>query len=133
LYAFDMTASAARAPESPSSAEEYVELVRSLLANGEAGAARRVAAEGAARFPDHPWLEKTDRVINPKAIIATSGGAPERTREFAWLRENSARYRGNWVALLGDRLLASGRELANVFQEIRSQGLESKALVHHIA
>jgi hypothetical protein len=128
-----MTTSAARATESPSSAEEYVELVRSLLAKGEAGAARRLAAEGAARFRDHPWLRKTDRVINPKGVVATEGGAPERTREFAWLREHSARYRGCWVALLGDRLLASGRELANVLREVRSQGLESKALVHHIA
>lgn len=127
-----MTTSAAAATRSPCSAEEYVELVRTLLANSEAGAARRAVAEGAARFPDHPWLEKTDRVINPKRIVSKQGNAPERTREFAWLRDHSARYRGCWVALLGDQLLASGRQLAAVLREVRSQGLEAKALVHHI-
>jgi hypothetical protein len=72
-------------------------------------------------------------VINPTGIVATQENAPERTRELTWLRENSIRYRGCWVALLGDRLLASGLQLATVLEEIRSQGLESKALVHHIA
>ena len=128
-----MSTSAAPAAQEPFSAEEFVELVRTLLANGEAGAARRAAAEGVSRFPDHPWLKKTDRVINPKGVVSQQADAPDRKREFAWLREHSGEYRGNWVALLGDRLLASGPELAAVLREIRSRGLESKALVHHLA
>ena len=134
LYTTGMTTtSAAPAAQKPFSADELVELVRTLLANGEAGAARRAAAEGVSRFPDHPWLKKTDRVINPKGIVSQRADAPDRTREFAWLREHSGKYRGCWVALLEDRLLASGPELAAVLGEIRSRGLESKALVHHVA
>ncbi len=128
-----VTTSATSAPQTPSSAEELVKLVRALLANGEAGAARRTVAEGVSRFPDHPWLEKTDRVINPKGIVSQQADAPDRTREFAWLRQHSARYRGCWVALLEERLLAAGPELATVLREVRSRGLESKALVHHVA
>ncbi len=126
------TASAALAAQVPSSAEEFVEAIRSLLADGEAGAARRTAAEGAARFPEHPWLRKTDRIINPTKVVSRPADAPDRTQEFAWLREHSTRYRGCWVALLADELLAFGRELEAVLREVRARGLESEALVHRI-
>ncbi len=125
--------STALAAQAPSSAEEFVEAIRSLLADGEAGAARRTAAEGAARFPSHPWLKKTDRIINPSRIVSRPADAPDRTQEFAWLREHSARYQGCWVALLADELLAFGEELEAVLREVRARGLESKVLVHRIA
>jgi len=105
LYTTGMSTSAASAAQKPLSAEEFFELVRTMLTNGEAGAARRAAAEGVSRYPDHPWLKKTDRVINPKGVVSQQADAPDRKREFAWLREHSGEYRGSWVALLGDRLL----------------------------
>ena len=126
------TGSIASAAPVPSSPEEFVEAIRALLASGEAGAARRAAADGAARFPDHPWLEKTNRIINPRKIASRPGNAQDRTREFAWLRAHGTRFRGSWVALLEDELLASGPDLEPVLQELRSRGLESKALVHRI-
>ncbi len=122
----------ASAVQAPSSAAEFVEAVRSMLASGEAGAARYMAADGAARFPDHPWLKKTNRIINPKRIVSKPADAPDRTRELAWLREHGARYRDRWVALLRDELLASATELETVLREVRKRGLESKVLVHHI-
>lgn len=127
------TSSTASAAQVPSSAEEYVETIRSLLANGEAGAARRTAAEGAARFPDDPWLKKTHRIINPNRITSEPADAPDRTLEFAWLREHAARYRGRWVALLKDELLASAPNLETVLNKIRERDLEARALVHRIA
>ena len=123
---------AAEVPRFPSTAEEFIDTVRALLADGKAGAARRTAAEGAARFPDDPWLRKADRIVNPTQVVPKPADAPDRTREFAWLRENGARYRGSWVALLKDELLASGKKLDDVLQAIRRRGLESEALVHRI-
>ncbi len=127
------TSATASTALAPSSAEEFVEAVRSLLASGEAGAARRTVADGTVQFPDHPWLKKTNRIINPKRIVSKPADAPDRTREFAWLRAHGARYRGRWVALLKDELLASAQELETVLREVRARGLESRVLVHHIA
>ena len=91
-----------------------------------------MAADGAARFPGHSWLEKMNRVLNPKRIVSEPADAPDRTLEFAWLREHAARYRGRWVALVRDELLASANELETVLRELRARGLEARALVHHI-
>ncbi len=124
--------SPALAIKEPSSAEEFVEAIRFLLAEGKAGPARRTAAEGAARFPEHSGLAKTNRVLNPTRIVSGAADAPDRKQEFAWLREHATQYHGSWVALLKDQLLASGETLEAVLQEIRARGLESQALVHHI-
>ena len=115
------------------SAEDCVATIQALLANGEAGAARHAVAEAVVRFPDHPWIKKASRIINPDRVV-TGGAAdaPDRSEEFAWLRENAPKYHGQWVALLGNDLLASGLAFEDVLQEVRARGLEAQALVHHI-
>ena len=71
--------------------------------------------------------------MNPMKIVSKPADGSDRTLEFAWLYEHGASFRGCWVALLKNELLASGRELEYVLEEVRARGLESKALVHRIA
>ncbi len=113
-------------------ADDFVQAVRFALANDQAGEARRAAARGAADFPSHPWLRKANRVLNPSRIVAKPATAPDRSREFAWLRKHSVEYRGRWVALHGAELLSSGARLEDVLSEVRSRNLDVKPLVHHI-
>ena len=115
-----------------SSADDYVETIQRLLADGEAGAARRAAALAAARFPNHPWITKANRVINPHRIVSRPATAPDRSLEFAWLRKNSGHYQGQWIALLGDELLAASNDFEDVLRVLRSRELEDQALVHHV-
>ena len=118
--------------DSLTTADGFADAVRSYLGSGQAGEARRAAAQGAAAFPGDPWLRKANRVLNPSRIVSKPATAPDRTREFAWLRKHSAEYRGRWVALLGEELLSSGTELEDVLSEVRSRNLDTKPLVHHI-
>ncbi len=118
---------------SEESAEDFVSAIRSLLASEQARDARRMAACAAARFAGHPWLRKADRVLNPSRITAEPAQAPDRTREFAWLRQHSTEYRGRWVALLGDDLLAAAEDLDEVLRELRGRDLETHPLVHRVA
>jgi len=110
----------------------FAQAVRFYLGSGQAGEERRTAARGAAAFPDDPWLRKANRVLNPSRIVSKPATAPDRTREFDWLRKHSAEYRGRWVALLGEELLSSGAQLEEVLSEVRSRNLDTKPLVHHI-
>lgn len=115
-----------------SSPDDFVRAIGSLLANEQVITARRMAARAAALFADHPWIEKANRVLNPSRIVAEPATAPDRTREFAWLRQHSAQYRGQWVALLGAELLASGPDVEEVLREVRSRNLQAHPLVHRI-
>ncbi len=114
------------------SPEDFVRAIGSLLAGEQVIASRRMAARAAALFADHPWIKKANRVLNPGPIVAKPATAADRTREFAWLRQHSADYRGQWVALLGADLLASGPDIDELLREVRSRKLEAHPLVHRI-
>lgn len=116
----------------PQSPADFMRLIRSRLANGQIFSARRAVARAAELFSDNAWIEKMNRALNPSRIETEPASAPDRTREFAWLREHGHEYGGQWVALLGDELLAVHTDLEEVLREIRSRNLEAHPLVHHI-
>ena len=117
---------------SPQTAEDFVHTLETLLDLQRFAAARQLAARAAAKFPQHPWLAKTDRVLNSKKVTSRPASGPARTKEFDWLRRNSGAYRGKWVALSGDRLIVSSDSAAEVVREIRSRDLEAPPLVHRV-
>ena len=53
----------------------------------------------------------------------------DRHREQQWLRANAQAYRGQWVALAGDQLLASGTDGVSVYAEAQAQGVLNPLLV----
>jgi len=53
-----------------------------------------------------------------------------RAREFQWLREHGKEYGGHWVALDGDRLVASGTTAKPVFLAARQSGADP--LIHYV-
>lgn len=55
---------------------------------------------------------------------------PDRSREFAWLREHGHAYRGKWVAVLGDRLVATADTLRDLLQQVQQARLTEHPLVH---
>jgi len=114
------------------SASDFMEAVRGLLVSEEATEAKRTAARGARLFPEHPGLAQANRVLNPSQVTSRPATAPDRSREFAWLRRYGREHRGRWVALVGDQLLASGGELEDVLSAVRSRNLRTRPLVHHI-
>ena|SRR5215813_7602252 len=46
-----------------------------------------------------------------------------RKREQQWLKDHGAEYAGLWVALDGDRLISSGKDGRQVFDEARKAGI----------
>ncbi|PYP87584.1 MAG: hypothetical protein DMF61_09510 [Blastocatellia bacterium AA13] len=71
-----------------------------------------------------------DRRLAPAAPQAKDGRAPlivtneEFTREMKWLDEHRQEYAGQWIALKGDRLIASGASAADVYAEADSAGID---------
>ncbi len=66
------------------------------------------------RLPDQPW--------------------PEAQAAMKWLREHAHEYRGQWVALAGDHLVARGANEAEVWAAAEAAGFSpDQVLLHYIA
>jgi len=64
-------------------------------------------------------------------IIATNLPIKDRSREAHWLQQHKEEYAGQWVALAGDRLVASGNDLKQVANAARQLG-EPDALMTRV-
>lgn len=111
-------------------AEHLVERIRSLLEAQELLAAQREASRAAEEHPEHPWLQQANRVLNPSRVTTAPASGADRRREFEWLRRNRETYRGQWVALLGDELIAADRDFDVVLHQVRANAPNANPLVH---
>lgn len=115
--------------------EDLIQAIRGLLDSQQIRAAKEMAARGAKFFPERPWLVKADKVLN--SCKATSKPARDlgvdRRKEYEWLRKNQDAYKDRWVALLEGNLIACADSFEEVMQEVGSQYLKARPLVHHIA
>ncbi|MBI4455089.1 MAG: hypothetical protein HY644_04235 [Acidobacteria bacterium] len=56
--------------------------------------------------------------------------APTRTREVAWLNENQEGYRGQWVVVEGERVIAHGLDYLTVRRTAIHSGIEVPFIIH---
>ena len=59
--------------------------------------------------------------------------ARDRTREAAWLAQHQEAYAGQWVAVEGDQLLASGPDPLPLYAAAKQQGVQTPFIVHVLA
>ena len=55
---------------------------------------------------------------------ASQAHANRSAKSLRWLHENREKYSGQWVALDGDRLIASGPTAKEVYSKARAEGVE---------
>jgi hypothetical protein len=61
------------------------------------------------------------------------GPSRDRALERIWIDQNRATFAGQWVAVEGDRLLASGMDAQEVYAAAKAQGIQSPFVVHILA
>jgi hypothetical protein len=67
----------------------------------------------------------------PSPAIATSREtpSPDRSAEMAWAASPDAQFFGNWVVLEGSRVVASGSNPKQLYDEARENGFASPFLI----
>jgi hypothetical protein len=111
--------------------EEVIKRLGQLLGEGAVEEARALAREAQQRWPDSPQVQKWAYVLEPaKARVVPGPPAPPWDKERAWLRQHAHEYPGQWVALLGDQLIAADADLSKVLDAVKQTGRESEALLH---
>jgi len=114
-------------------AEGAVEEIQRLAQQGLVSEARTVAERAASQNPHSAALARWKKVLAPPRVrLAGRATGRHRHREQVWLREHALAHRGQWVALIGDELVACGADLASVRKRVSEIGLLSKALLHFV-
>lgn len=55
---------------------------------------------------------------------STNANTNRSAKSLRWLNENREKYSGQWVALDGDRLIASGSTAKEVYSKAKAEGVE---------
>lgn len=117
----------------PSTPEEYRAAISAAFNNGSLRGAQRAAAEGHARFPNDPELERLNRLLTLRPARNVPGPrSPDRTQAFQWLDEHGEAYRGQWIALGDKGLLAASPDFDELYRTLEANPPDVLPLVLHL-
>lgn len=106
--------------------------IRALLSEGLLRDARTVIAEALGRFPDNEGLYALSKLTAPSKATRSAVTFPRRAEELRWLDEHRDRYKGRWVALLGNVLIASADTMKQLLDAVAAKNIEGSPLVHKV-
>ncbi len=110
----------------------YVPRIQALVEEERVREARALVKEALLKNPSEPGLQGWSEVLAPAKHLGTRPASDfDRTPEIRWLEEHWKEYRGQWVALLHDELLAHGT-LEEVTAELKTIDPAARALLHRI-
>jgi hypothetical protein len=113
--------------------ELFVPRIRRLLEErADIRGARRLLAEAREHGSLEPELEEFEKLLAPPTYKLTPAEGLDRSSELQWLREHAKEYRGQWVAVLQDRLLAHSPILREVTRHLEEVAPGAPALLHFI-
>jgi hypothetical protein len=124
------TAIAYSQTQEPQTEQEAAALIRQSVESDNAPEARLRANEFVARFPDSKELQHWARVLAPgKSYSLPRGVRYDHGADDDWIRDNAAKYPGNWMALRGGVLLAIGPELSKVRRQVADLGVPEEEVL----
>jgi len=97
----------------------FLVAVRDLLSTEQIWAAREMLNAAPTYVLSHPLVAPVRAILAPPTITRTDERDEDRGPEYEWFREQGHRYRGHWVAVDRDRLVASARTLRELRQALR--------------
>jgi hypothetical protein len=112
----------------------YSERIRELVEADKVGGARRLLAAALERGEKEPDLSEWQKVLAKGKPIRVGGSDLDfdRAPEVTWIREKSAPYKGQWVALLGDELLAHSKSLDEVVLILKENKPSRRPMLHFV-
>lgn len=98
--------------------ESYAARIQELINTDRVRGARKLMDEAWKAFPDHPALIPWKKALSPGQVVKVGGPLDkDRTPEYNWLNLHGSKYRGEWVAVLDDQLVAHSADT----QEMRAK------------
>jgi uncharacterized protein DUF5678 len=105
------------------------EQIRSLLAEGQIWEAQNLFNTSGDLLPADSKLRE---VLSPPRTKLRDYRDVDRTPEYHWLNTHWHEYQGQWVALVGEDLVASSDSLKELLAKLDQLRFEREPLVHHL-
>lgn len=113
--------------------EPYESRIRALVEEGRVREARVLVKEALRESPSEPGIRGWSEVLAPAKMISRPSTPDfDRSAEIHWLEEHANEYRGQWVALLHDELLAHADTLEELTAKLETIPRDARALLHRI-
>lgn len=107
--------------------------IQKSISQGNIERARRQIYNTLEYLPSGGRLNKLKKLLEPPRVISSYLSATKnRTKERQWLRKNSEKFRGKWVALIDDKMIASNKAISKVIKEARNKYYLEEVLLHFI-
>lgn len=114
----------------------YGALVQALLEQDRVSAARSLLARALNDLTDVEIRRRESELVGLIAILApprvrvVAETDRDRSREYRWLAAHRVSYRGEWVAVLGNHLIAAAPSLAQLREQIAVAKPDARPLIH---
>ena len=105
------------------------EQLRSLLAEGQIWEAQKLFNASGDLLPADSKLRE---VLSPPRVKLSDYKDVDRTPEYNWLNTHWDEFQGQWVALVGETLVASSDSLKELLAQLRALRSERRPLIHHL-
>ncbi len=106
--------------------------IRALLENERVSEARSVLHEALVNQPQDEELKRLRTLLAPPKVRRSGGLDVDRTKDFQWLSDHGAKYRGSWVAIYDGELVSEAASLDELLGRLKELALAHPPLIHLI-
>lgn len=110
----------------------FVMAVRRLIETEQLVAARQMLAAAPTHILTDPLVARLRSILSPPVVKRVQKRDVDRTREYEWLGTDGHKYRGRWVALDGNRLLAVASSLRELREQLKTVAFTHPPLLHRV-
>ena len=110
----------------------FVMAVRGLIEAERLAAAREMLAAAPTHILTDPLVARLRSILSPPVVKRGQKRDVDRTREYEWLGTDGHKYRGRWVALDGNRLLAVASSLRELREQLKPVAFTHPPLLHRV-
>lgn len=111
---------------------DYEARIRKLVEEDRVGGARRLVEEALREHPGDPELLRWQELLAPAFVYGRRPVEFEGTAEHGWLAANAADYKGEWVAVLGEELLAHAPTQRELIAKLKKLAYRELPVIEHI-
>ncbi len=108
----------------------YALAIRRLIEKDQVASARQLLAIALLSEPSEPSLIRLQGVLAPPRVSRRPGTGVPRDGEYRWLSRHADEYRGQWVAVMGDQLIAHSPHLKDLLTVVKTAAPGQTPLVY---